>query len=131
MGAALTVGVRRGGLLMSLLVLPLYLPTLVLGARAVERASSGLDWSAPLILQVAVTLTAREMDILGLLIARPDNIVARPALVDQVYGVGMDVSDRTLDSHLRNLRANITTSSTFGTAVSAAPSASTGAAVSD
>jgi heme exporter protein B len=55
-GAALTVGVRRGGLLLSLLVLPLYLPTMVLGSRAVERASTGLDYSAPLILIGAVTL---------------------------------------------------------------------------
>lgn len=57
-GAALTVGVRRGGLLLSLLVLPLYLPTLILGARAVERAASGLDPSAALLLSGAVTLTA-------------------------------------------------------------------------
>lgn len=55
-GAALTVGVRRGGLLLSLLVVPLYIPTMVLGARAVERASTGLDYSAPLILTGAVTL---------------------------------------------------------------------------
>jgi two-component system OmpR family response regulator len=34
-------------------------------------------------------------------------VTARPALVDAVYGVGMDVSDRTLDSHLRNLRAKL------------------------
>ena len=57
-GAALTVGVRRGGLLLSLLVLPLYLPTMILGARAIERASTGLDpWSA-LALSGAVTLIA-------------------------------------------------------------------------
>jgi heme exporter protein B len=55
-GAALTVGVRRGGLLLSLLVLPLYLPTLILGARAVERATVGLDVFAPLALLGAVTL---------------------------------------------------------------------------
>ena len=36
-GAALTVGIRRGGLLLSLLVLPLYLPTLIFGAATVER----------------------------------------------------------------------------------------------
>ena len=54
-----------------------------------------------------VTLTAREMDILRLLMAQPDRVFARPALVDQVYGQGMDVSDRTLDSHLRNLRAKL------------------------
>jgi len=37
-GAAITVGVRRGGLLLSILVLPLYIPTLIFGARAVEQA---------------------------------------------------------------------------------------------
>lgn len=57
-GAALTVGVRRGGLLLSLLVLPLYLPTLILGARAVERAGVGLDPVAPLALLGAVTLVS-------------------------------------------------------------------------
>lgn len=57
-GAALTVGVRRGGLLLSLLVLPLYLPTMILGARAVERASTGLDPWAALALSGAVTLVA-------------------------------------------------------------------------
>jgi heme exporter protein B len=57
-GAALTVGVRRGGLLLSLLVLPLWLPTLILGARAVERAGAGLDPFAPLALLGAVTLLA-------------------------------------------------------------------------
>lgn len=57
-GAALTVGVRRGGLLLSLLVMPLYLPTMVLGARAIERASLDLDYLSPLALQGAVTLAA-------------------------------------------------------------------------
>jgi heme exporter protein B len=37
-GAALTVGVRRGGVLLSLLVLPLYIPVLVFGVAAVEAA---------------------------------------------------------------------------------------------
>ena len=40
-GAALTVGLKRGGLLMSLLVLPLYVPTLIFGAEAVHRAGEG------------------------------------------------------------------------------------------
>ena len=55
-----------------------------------------------------VLLTSREMGILAQLMARPDQVIPRPALVDAVYGVGMDVSDRTLDSHLRNLRAKLT-----------------------
>ena len=55
-GAALTVGIRRGGLLLSALVLPLYIPTLVFGAQAVDRAAVGLDASAPLMMQAAITL---------------------------------------------------------------------------
>lgn len=55
-GAALTVGVRRGGLLMSLLVLPLYMPTLIFGAEAVSRGAAGLDATTPLLLVAAITL---------------------------------------------------------------------------
>ncbi|WGI20229.1 heme exporter protein CcmB [Amylibacter sp. IMCC11727] len=40
-GAAVTVGIKRGGLLLSLLVLPLYIPTLILGAQCVTRAIDG------------------------------------------------------------------------------------------
>ena len=55
-GAALTVGVRRGGLLLSLLVLPLYIPTLVFGADVARRGAEGLDATTPLALLAAVTL---------------------------------------------------------------------------
>jgi heme exporter protein B len=41
-GAALTLGVRGGGVLVSLLVLPLYIPVLIFGAGAVEANVSGL-----------------------------------------------------------------------------------------
>ncbi|HEY3699307.1 MAG TPA: heme exporter protein CcmB [Spongiibacteraceae bacterium] len=40
-GAALTVGLRRGGLLLSLIVLPLYVPVLIFGASAVQAAAEG------------------------------------------------------------------------------------------
>lgn len=55
-GAALTLGIRRGGLLMSLLVLPLYVPTLIFGAEAVRRGAAGMDASTPLILLAGITL---------------------------------------------------------------------------
>ena len=55
-GAALTVGLRRGSLLLSLLVLPLYIPTLVFGAETVRRAAQGLDAAQPLVLLAAITL---------------------------------------------------------------------------
>lgn len=55
-GASLTVGLKRGGLLLSLLVLPLYVPTLIFGADAVRRAADGLDPSTPVLLVAAITL---------------------------------------------------------------------------
>ncbi|MBU1836638.1 MAG: heme exporter protein CcmB, partial [Alphaproteobacteria bacterium] len=55
-GAALTVGLRRGGLLLSLLVLPLYVPTLIFGAEAVRRGVDGTGATAPLMLMGAITL---------------------------------------------------------------------------
>lgn len=41
-GVALTVGLRRGGALLALLVLPLYVPVLIFGAQAVSAAADGL-----------------------------------------------------------------------------------------
>jgi len=55
-GAAVTVGLKRGGLLMSLLVLPLYVPTLIFGAEAVRRGSQGLDVSTPMLMIAGITL---------------------------------------------------------------------------
>lgn len=43
-GAAITVGLRRGGLLLSLLVLPLYIPTLIFGTEIIRR---GIDSNNP------------------------------------------------------------------------------------
>lgn len=55
-GASLTVGLKRGGLLLSLLVLPLYVPTLIFGADAVRRAADGLATTTPVLLVAAITL---------------------------------------------------------------------------
>ncbi len=52
-GAALTLGLRGGGVLISLLVLPLYVPVLIFGAGAVEAAVSGLGASGHLSLLAA------------------------------------------------------------------------------
>lgn len=41
-GAALTVGLKKGGVLISLLVLPLYIPVLIFGSSAVQAAVTGL-----------------------------------------------------------------------------------------
>ncbi|WP_299845345.1 response regulator transcription factor [uncultured Roseovarius sp.] len=55
----------------------------------------------------SVTLTNREMALLSHLMARPDHIATKAQLTDAVYGPSIHVSDRTLDSHLRNLRAKL------------------------
>jgi heme exporter protein B len=55
-GAALTVGVRRGGLLLSILVLPLFIPTLIFGSQTVFRAALGFDPTSAVLLLSAVTL---------------------------------------------------------------------------
>lgn len=55
-GASLTVGVKRGGLLLSLLVLPLYIPTLIFGAEVVKRG--GIDGAVPLAALAAITAAA-------------------------------------------------------------------------
>jgi len=49
-GAALTLGLRGGGALVALLVLPLYIPVLIFGAGAVGAEASGLGASAHLLL---------------------------------------------------------------------------------
>jgi len=61
-GAALTVGLKRGGLLLTLIVLPLYVPVLILGAGAVMATINGVDPAAQIawlaaILALMLTLT--------------------------------------------------------------------------
>jgi heme exporter protein B len=57
-GAALTLGVRGGGVLLSLLVLPLYVPALIFGAGAVESHIAGLGAGGHLSLLAAILLMA-------------------------------------------------------------------------
>jgi heme exporter protein B len=57
-GATLTLGIRRGGLLLSLLVLPLYIPTLIFGALAVNAAALGKALDGSLLSLLAISLGA-------------------------------------------------------------------------
>ena len=57
-GATLTLGIRRGGLLLSLLVLPLYIPTLIFGALTVNAEALGQELDGSLIPILAITLGA-------------------------------------------------------------------------
>lgn len=55
-GASLTVSLKRGGLLLSILVLPLAIPTLIFGATVVKEAAAGRAWGTPLMLLAGVSL---------------------------------------------------------------------------
>ena len=57
-GAALTVGLKRGGLLLSLLVLPLYVPTLIFGGELARRGIAGLDVGTPMSLLLGITFAS-------------------------------------------------------------------------
>ncbi len=55
-GAALAAGVRRGGLLIALVALPLYSPLMIFGAAGLNAAAAGGNWSPPLLLTAAAML---------------------------------------------------------------------------
>ncbi|WP_134942648.1 heme exporter protein CcmB [Pseudomonas syringae] len=62
LGAALTVGLKRGGLLLALLILPLYIPVLILGSGALQAALQGMPTTGYLLwlgslAALAITLT--------------------------------------------------------------------------
>ncbi|HEY7753543.1 MAG TPA: heme exporter protein CcmB [Steroidobacteraceae bacterium] len=57
-GAALTLGLRRGSVLLSLLVLPLAMPALIFGARAIDMAIHDEQATGPLLLLAAMLVLA-------------------------------------------------------------------------
>jgi heme exporter protein B len=63
LGAGLSLGARRGGVLVSLLVLPLCLPVLIFGAGAVDRAVQGLPATPPLMVLAAFLLAALPLSL--------------------------------------------------------------------
>ena len=60
-GVALTVGLRKGGMILSLLVLPLYVPLLIFAASAVDMAAAGLPVSAHLLFISALLVLALSL----------------------------------------------------------------------
>ena len=55
--------------------------------------------------EATISLTALEFEILAALLARPEVVFSRAQIMEAAYGAGTYVSDRTIDSHIRNLRA--------------------------
>ena len=60
-GAALTLGARRGGVLISLLILPLFIPVLIFGAAAIDSALGGLSARPHLLVLGALLAAALPM----------------------------------------------------------------------
>ncbi|MEC7489313.1 MAG: heme exporter protein CcmB [Pseudomonadota bacterium] len=56
LGAALTIGSRRSGVLLCLLILPLVIPVLIFGAGAIDAAVSGFSASQPILILLAIFL---------------------------------------------------------------------------
>ncbi len=52
-----------------------------------------------------VALTLTEFSILRTLAAHPAKVFSRDAIIDRLHGPGFAITDRTIDSHIRNLRA--------------------------
>ena len=57
-GAALTLPLRQGGVLLTLLVMPLYMPVLIFGSATIQSAVDGLIWFNPLLILVALLAIA-------------------------------------------------------------------------
>lgn len=55
-----------------------------------------------------IALTSTEFDLLGILARRPALVQSRTQLIHAIWGARSQVSDRTLDSHLRNVRSKLT-----------------------
>jgi two-component system OmpR family response regulator len=53
----------------------------------------------------AVPVTVTEFQLLMLLASMPSRVFTRDAMIDRLHGPGFAITDRTIDSHIRNLRA--------------------------
>jgi two-component system OmpR family response regulator len=70
------------------------------GKLTLDPSGWRADWDG-----TEVSLTATEFNILRTLAAAPARVFTRDAIIDQLRGPGFAVTDRTIDSHIRNLRA--------------------------
>jgi two-component system OmpR family response regulator len=70
------------------------------GRLVLDPGAARVTWDGQ-----AVLLTATEFGLLRTLLRRPGRVLSRDALMDGAYAVERIVSDRTIDSHVRRLRA--------------------------
>ncbi|MBY2926555.1 response regulator transcription factor [Rhizobium leguminosarum] len=74
--------------------------TLVAGELSLDRRGRTVIFG-----ENTIAMTALEFAILDALLSRPDMVFSREQLMEAAYGAGTYVADRTIDSHIRNIRA--------------------------
>ncbi|MEW5687734.1 MAG: response regulator transcription factor [Pseudomonadota bacterium] len=70
------------------------------GRLSLDGESWAASWDG-----AEVALTVTEFEILKILIGAPARVFTRDAIIDRLHGPGFAITDRTIDSHVRNLRA--------------------------
>ena len=75
-------------------------PTLRHGQLALDTEGWRATWNG-----VEVPLTVTEFGLLRTLAAAPSRVFTRDAIIDRLHGPDFAITDRTIDSHIRNLRA--------------------------
>lgn len=75
-------------------------PTLARGKVRLDRPSHTVTFNG-----TPIALTGLEFTIVGTFLARPAMVFSRNQLMEAAYGPNMHVADRTIDSHIRNIRA--------------------------
>lgn len=81
---------------------PLESRTLIHGGLAVDNGARIASFDGK-----PVTLTALEFSILRALLTRPGFVFTRELILDAAYAGNIHVADRTIDSHIRNIRAKM------------------------
>lgn len=73
---------------------------MVRGPLRLDRSAHSVIWNG-----TPLVLTALEFEVLSALLGRPEMVFSREQLMTAAYGGDIHVSERTIDSHIRNLRA--------------------------
>jgi len=84
-----------------------------IGDLSIDSNNMSVEIQNAKIGRVTVQLTPYEFKILKIVSARPGQVFTRDQLLDQVWGVGKHITQRTVDAHVSHLRKKISNSSVF------------------
>jgi DNA-binding response OmpR family regulator len=77
------------------------------GTSLATRLRVNLETRRAQVDEQTIELTRVEFDLLALLLSRPGFVFSRSTIIDEVWGEGFALSDRTIDSHVKALRKKI------------------------